>query len=161
MNFDYPDLDNAFISTPSPLPSDKFYALNQSGNQVPANNTVLYPSINRTLKPPFSSTTGIKPNGSIEDLNSKNRNSAMDEDLTDSDISRIVNQSSTIFNKLYEDSNSSPNHSSDDLRSLPSIPSRNLKPKELLNSLKANKVIEKETNILKENLKIEKVCKSV
>nr|XP_045621599.1 ubiquitin carboxyl-terminal hydrolase 8-like [Procambarus clarkii]XP_045621601.1 ubiquitin carboxyl-terminal hydrolase 8-like [Procambarus clarkii]XP_045621602.1 ubiquitin carboxyl-terminal hydrolase 8-like [Procambarus clarkii] len=149
LNFEYPDLDKAFLITPSPSPGAKTAAL-------------------PTVKPP------LKPIVTEELMDSKNNNKNINNNL---DISKVYNNEtevegspikvlldSKINTWNIKDSNRDLDYQktrkisnfADKVDNTPSIPSRALKPRELLANLAAKKLeLDEEQELLEQSMKVE------
>ncbi|KAK7074498.1 Ubiquitin carboxyl-terminal hydrolase 8, partial [Halocaridina rubra] len=157
LNFEYPDLDQTLESLTPPAPKLPFIP---GVHSAPAS----VPSVNRNLKPTFQSK---------ELLDGKNNNN--NNDITSTDNSQM-NNNATLFdspprisigsninswdtkdsNIVLDKQNIRKDPPTERVESMPSIPSRSLKPKELLENLAAKKIeMEEEQELLEESVKVE------
>ncbi|XP_076045336.1 ubiquitin specific protease 8 isoform X2 [Oratosquilla oratoria] len=174
LDFQYPDLDQAFISTPSPKQVNDLEA-GGGGRGI----MMAKPPVNRNLKPldQFISDS-IQPKVSNtemqEILDGKNNNANIifpsdsggvgnggsGEVLGKYPVDRGSSRTSSLESRrLYNNEVKMPSqktYSIDKIDNItPSVPPRSLKPKELLESKMAREEIEKEHQLLEETMKVE------
>lgn len=163
LNFEYPSLDDAFLVTPSPPATPNTSSTTTTTTHYPdlthtTSNTPSVPQVVRTLKPkvlekeimdsqnnntlanntfPATEDTTVKPSlgSNVNTWESKESNLALEQ-------RRAKQGGSVLPEKVVNVS--------------PFVPSRSLKPKDLLASLAANKKnLEEEQKLLEESLQIE------
>lgn len=153
LNFEYPDLDNAFLVTPSPSPHGKPQA-------TPGKTPGPTPSVIRELKPSNLDKEmmmdGKNNNDAYISNNQVFNNLAKPEDSpVKAAIGSNVNTWETKDSNKSLDTQRS-RQTTDKFDSLPSIPSRALKPKDLLESLRRKQEeLEEEQVLLEESVKVE------
>ncbi|KAK8728024.1 hypothetical protein OTU49_009344 [Cherax quadricarinatus] len=155
LNFEYPDLDKAFLITPSPSP--------QKPQVVP-------PDTRPAVSPSFKRATKPVVTEELMDSKNNNKNSNIDSSQVYNNVSTAegspfkVAVDSKVNNWDVKDSNKAVDyqktrkviHFADKVDNIPSIPSRSLKPRELLANLTAKKMeMDKEQEILEESMKVE------
>lgn len=156
VNFEYPDLDNAFLLTPSPSPHGK-------PQTAPGKTPGPAPSVIRDLKPSNLDKEmmmdGKNNNDAYISNNQVFNNLAKPEDSpVKAAIGSNVNTWETKDSNKSFDVQRSRQTPSDKFDSLPSIPSRALKPKDLLESLRRKQdELEEEQVLLEESVKVEQV----
>ncbi|XP_042877801.1 ubiquitin carboxyl-terminal hydrolase 8-like [Penaeus japonicus] len=154
LNFEYPDLDNAFLVTPSPSPHGK-------PQTVPGKTPGPTPTVVRELKPSNLDKEmmmdGKNNNDAYVSNNQVFNNLAKPEDSPiKAAIGSNVNTWETKDSNKSLDVQRGRQTPADKIDSLPSIPSRALKPKELLESLRRKQEeMEEEQVLLEESVKVE------
>ncbi|XP_068244406.1 ubiquitin carboxyl-terminal hydrolase 8-like [Palaemon carinicauda] len=148
LDIEYPDLDSGFISTPSPT-------------DVRTMSSAL-PSVNRNLKPAIANKDlldGRNNNMNIIENSQVNNNLAVKEGspVRASVGSKVNTWDTKDSNKALDLQNTRQSSLSlEKIENVPSVPSRSLKPKDLLESLVAKKVeMEEEQELLEESVKVE------
>ncbi|KAK3893812.1 hypothetical protein Pcinc_002393 [Petrolisthes cinctipes] len=184
-NFEYPDLDAAFISSAGSSPmessaSDLNVAFISSpsttvGTKQPSDPdpgktpTGLFqpPQINRTLKPKAGEresmdgrNNNVTINGMLEDSVSKTSlgTKVNQWDTKDSNINLDQHKTKQLYPMPDLDQNNKVKIYSNKVdNNLPSVPSRSLKPKDVLANLAAKKrELEEEKELLEESVEVEK-----
>lgn len=148
LDIEYPDLDTGFLCTPSPTDTRSM------SNAIP--------SINRNLKPAVANKDildGRNNNMNIIESSQVNNNLAVQEGSPNrASIGSKVNTWDTKdSNKALDlQKTRQSSLSLEKIENVPSVPSRSLKPKDLLESLVAKKEeMEEEQELLEESVKVE------
>lgn len=176
VNFGFPDLDTAFLSTPSPERNNSTYPLlkNNLKSSLDNQNAVVQPNvssslINRDLKPKVQNNLTISKkedttNSQHDITNSISSNKMNNRTPLNSQATSINQQpsSGTISgdwtSTLPDSENEDSNNSLTTKESFSTIPSRTLKPQDHFNNLKDKKKdLDEEQMLLEQSFKAEKV----
>lgn len=155
LNFEYPDLDKAFLVTPSPSPQQ-----HQTGQVDTRTTPAALPSVNRNLKPADVEELmdGKNNNNNIISPRAFNDTAAPEGSPVKVPLSSKVNildnkESSKTTD--YQKNRSIP-QLQEKVDNTPSVPSRSLKPRDLLANLAAKKMeMEEEQELLEQSMKVE------